>query len=94
MSATAHVPVQGESRTLLSVPAAAVQRVGEHWLVFLPKGDGTFEIRRIGRGRDLGDEIEVVSGVSAGDTVVVEGAFLLKAEAERVAGGDHEHEGS
>jgi len=92
MSATAHVPVQGETRMLLSVPAAAVQRVGENWMVFIPKSDGVFEMRRIGRGRDLGGEVEAVSGVRAGETVVVDGAFLLKAEAEKTAGGEHEHE--
>lgn len=37
--------------------------------------------------------MEVVSGLSAGETVVVEGAFLLKAEADKArgAGDAHEH---
>jgi cobalt-zinc-cadmium efflux system membrane fusion protein len=94
MSVTAHVPVEGATRTLLTVPAAAVQRVGEQWVVFSPAGDGRFRVRPVGRGRDLGAEVEIVSGLAAADTVVVEGAFLLKAEAEkRAGGGDHEHEG-
>ena len=91
MSATAHVPIQSGNRELLAVPAAAVQRVGENWVVFVPRGNDTFEVRRIGRGRDLGSEIEIASGLGADDTVVVDGAFLLKAEAEK-ASGDHEHE--
>ena len=91
MSATAHVPIQSGNRELLAVPAAAVQRVGENWVVFVPRGDDMFEVRRIGRGRDLGSEVEIASGLSADDTVVVDGAFLLKAEAEK-ASGDHEHE--
>ncbi len=92
MSATAHVPVQADSRTLLAVPSAAVQRVGENWVVFSPSGPGIFRMVRIGRGRDFGSEVEIVSGVRGGDEVVVDGAFLLKAEAEKSAGGDeHEH---
>ena len=92
MSATAHVPIQSGSRELLAVPAAAVQRVGENWVVFVPRGNDTFEVRRIGRGRDLGSEVEIASGLSADDAaIVVDGAFLLKAEAEK-ASGDHEHE--
>ena len=92
MSATAHVPLQTGSRPVLTVPTASVQRVGEEWVVFTPAGEGAFQMRPIGRGRDLGDEIEVVRGVSAGDTIVVEGAFLIKAEAEKAVGGDdHEH---
>ncbi len=49
-------------------------------------------MRPVGRGRDLGNEVEVVSGLKAGETVVVEGAFLLKAEAEKRRGGGDEHE--
>jgi cobalt-zinc-cadmium efflux system membrane fusion protein len=58
--------------------------------VFLPKNTNHFEIRRIGRGRDLGGEVEVLSGLKAGETIVVDGAFLLKAQAEK---GEAEHEG-
>lgn len=89
MSATAAVPV-GQSKTpVLTVPVAAVQRVRNEWCVFLPKDASTFEIRKIGRGRDLGDEVEVLSGLEAGETLVVEGAFLLKSQAEK---GEAEHD--
>ena len=45
----------------------------------------------MGRGRELGNEIEVLSGLQAGETVVVNGAFLPRAEAEKQAGGADEH---
>ena len=92
MSATVWLPV-GEGGTLLTVPAAAVQRLHESWCVFIPKGEGAFEVRPVARGRDLGGEVEVLSGVSPGETVVVEGAFLLKAEGEKAEGegGHHDH---
>ncbi|HEY7291571.1 MAG TPA: efflux RND transporter periplasmic adaptor subunit [Vicinamibacterales bacterium] len=89
MSATAWLPV-GEQGTLLAVPAAAVQRVRDRWCVFIPKDDRTFEIRPIGRGRDIAGEVEILSGVRAGEPIVVDGAFLLKAETERSAAeGEH-----
>ncbi len=89
MSATAWLPV-GEQGTLLAVPAAAVQRVRDRWCVFIPKDHRTFEIRPIGRGRDIAGEVEILSGLSAGEPIVVDGAFLLKAETERSAA-DGEH---
>jgi multidrug efflux pump subunit AcrA (membrane-fusion protein) len=51
-----------------------------------------FEIRQVGRGRNLGGEVELVSGVKPGETVVVDGAFLLKAEADKSRGEGEEHE--
>lgn len=91
MSASARLEVMGQSRTILAVPAAALQRVGDRWLAFIPKAQYEYEMRPVGRGRDLGNDVEVVSGLKAGETVVVEGAFLLKAEAEKRAGGGDEH---
>jgi cobalt-zinc-cadmium efflux system membrane fusion protein len=91
MSASARLEVAGETDTILAVPAAALQRVGGGWLAFVPKSPQEFEMRPVGRGRDLGNDVEVVSGLKAGETVVVDGAFLLKAEAEKRAGGGDEH---
>ncbi len=91
MSATAALPVGGSGDPILSVPVAAVQRVRNEWCVFLPKDASTFEIRRIGRGRDLAGEVEVLSGLRAGETIVVDGAFLLKAQAEKGAAGHDAH---
>jgi len=88
MSATATLPV-GDTGAILTVPVASVQRVRNEWCVFLPKDANHFEIRRIGRGRDLGGEVEVLSGLRAGETIVVDGAFLLKAQAEK---GEAEHD--
>jgi len=91
MSATAAVPVGETSTPILTVPVAAVQRVRNEWCVFLPKDASTFEIRKIGRGRDLGGEVEVLTGLRAGDKVVVDGAFLLKAQAEKGASSHDVH---
>jgi cobalt-zinc-cadmium efflux system membrane fusion protein len=84
MSGTAWLPI-GDQGTWLAVPAAAVQRVRDRWCVFIPKDTRTFEIRPVGRGRDIAGEVEMLSGVRAGEAIVVDGAFLLKAETERSA---------
>jgi cobalt-zinc-cadmium efflux system membrane fusion protein len=93
MSATVTIALGGETGTVVAVPMAAVQRVGDSWAVFLPRGEGVFDIRPIGRGRDLGGEVEVLSGLAPNDEVVVDGAFLLKAEADKARGegGGHDH---
>lgn len=90
MSASASLPVGSGDAAILTVPVASVQRVGENWCVFLPKEKGVFEIRQIGRGRDLGSEVEIISGLKAGEVVVVEGAFLLKSQAAKGDGGHEE----
>jgi cobalt-zinc-cadmium efflux system membrane fusion protein len=89
MSATAAVPVGGADAPILTVPVGAVQRVRNEWSVFVPRDDSHFEIRRIGRGRDLAGEVEILSGLRAGEQIVVDGAFLLKAQAER---GEADHD--
>ena len=91
MSATATLPVGATGASILTVPVASIQRVRNEWCVFLPKDADHFEIRRIGRGRDLAGEVEVLSGLSAGETIVVDGAFLLKAQAEKGEGDHDEH---
>lgn len=90
MSATALVPVSQGGAPVLTVPVAALQRVRDAWAVFIQRSPKTFEIRPVGRGRDLEGEVEILTGLKPGEAVVVEGAFLLKAEAEKASGeGDH-----
>lgn len=91
MSATAWLPVGDATGVLLTVPASALQRVRDRWCVFVPKDASSFEVRPVGRGRDLAGEVEIVSGLRAGEMVVVDGAFLLKAETEKSAGEHEEH---
>ena len=93
MSATAWIPVGDQGQKVISVPVAAVQRLDEQWFVFVPKSSDTFEVRLVGRGRDLGGEVEILSGLEPAEVVVVDGAFLLKAEVEksRSEGQEHAH---
>lgn len=86
MSASVSIPVGDASGQVVAVPIAAVQRVADKWSVFIPRGPGEFEARAIGRGRDLGGEVEILSGLKSGEEVVVDGAFLLKAEFDKSRG--------
>jgi len=70
------VPVQG---TL--VPVSSVLRDDENLpFVFVTKPDGSFERRRVDLGSRLGDRQEIRSGLTAGETVVVEGGLFLQNE--------------
>ena len=92
MSASAWLQVSTANENVVTVPVAALQRVRDQWVVFVPKSTRTFEIRNVGRGRDLQGEVEVLTGLQPGETVVVDGAFLLKAEAEKAEGGGDHHD--
>jgi len=92
MSATAWLPVGDGGSSIISVAAASLQRMQDGWFVFLPREAGLFEMREVGRGRDLGGEVEILSGLKPGELVVVEGAFVLKAEAEKSRGEGERHE--
>ena len=93
MSATAWLPLGDAGATIVAVPAAALQRTPRR-LVRLPaaRTAGSFELRRVGRGRDLGGEVEVALRARGGETVVVDGAFLLKAEGEKARGEGAHHD--
>jgi len=91
MFATAFLPVGSAGDRVVAVPAVALQRLEDRWVVFLPKGEGRFEVRPVARGRNLGDEVAIVSGLAPGEPVVAEGAFILRAEAEKSAGGAEHH---
>jgi cobalt-zinc-cadmium efflux system membrane fusion protein len=60
------------------VPAGAVIQSGEHSMVFVETRAGRFERRPVTIGARAGDVVRVVSGLSEGDTVVVDGAMLLQ----------------
>jgi cobalt-zinc-cadmium efflux system membrane fusion protein len=94
MSARALVPLGDRAETVVAVPVEAVQRARQGWCVFLPTSEeGVFEIRAVGRGRELGAEVEILSGLSAGEPVVKDGAFLLAAEAAKARGGGEDEHG-
>jgi cobalt-zinc-cadmium efflux system membrane fusion protein len=66
------------------VPAAAVLREGTSAFLFVQTSPGHFERRTVSLGREVdGNRVEVTAGLVPGDTVVVEGAELLRAAGRR-----------
>lgn len=76
----------GEARVL--VPRTAVQELNQGSVVFVPTGERKFKAQPVTLGSSYGNEVEVLSGVKAGDRIVVQGAFTLKAQALRGAAAD------
>src|SRR5690349_23908986 len=60
------------------IPTAAVQRGAPGTFVYLVKPDDTVAVQPIKLGPSEGERVSVVSGLSVGDRVVVDGADKLK----------------
>jgi cobalt-zinc-cadmium efflux system membrane fusion protein len=83
-----HVPL---AKTVV-LPQSALQQVEGTWGVFVKEGEEA-EFRPVRRGPELGTDVMVFEGVKPGETVVGEGAYLLKSlQIKRKSGGeDHDH---
>jgi membrane fusion protein, copper/silver efflux system len=76
----------------IMVPASAVIDRGQRQFVWVETQPGTYEPREVKAGQRHGESIVIVSGLSPGDRVVIEGGFLLDSEAQlRSAINDHAH---
>ncbi|HWW77324.1 MAG TPA: efflux RND transporter periplasmic adaptor subunit, partial [Pyrinomonadaceae bacterium] len=77
----------------LMAPSAAVQRVGDRAIVFIPKDDepGHFEVRDVELGGEAGGYRKVLSGLSLGERVVTKGGFALKTQLLKGEMGEDEH---
>lgn len=66
---------------VLSIPREAVIRgsQGEHVIVSL--GKGQFQVRAVTLGMESGDRVEILSGLSPGENIVISGQFLIDSEA-------------
>ena len=73
----------------LTVPRSAVLDSGNRRMVFIDKGEGNFEPRKVTTGWRYGDRVEILKGLKEGDEVVTSGNFLLDSESRmRSAGSD------
>jgi multidrug efflux pump subunit AcrA (membrane-fusion protein) len=76
----------GETRPAVQIPESAVQEMNGKAVVFVRRESGSFDAREVRVGQRTGDRVEVLAGLRAGDSVVVNGAFLLKTELKKVSG--------
>jgi Cu(I)/Ag(I) efflux system membrane fusion protein len=64
------------------IPSEAVVRSGNRTQVFVVRGPGKFEPRKVELGIDSQGEVSVLSGLSAGDEVVTSSQFLVDSESK------------
>jgi cobalt-zinc-cadmium efflux system membrane fusion protein len=86
---TAEVPLASEPSKLL-VPRTALQIVKGKPTLFVRDAAG-FEARSVRTGREDDDDVEILGGLAAGETIAVANSFTLKAELEK-ADAEHGHD--
>ena len=84
----ARITVEQQPAALV-VPVAALQTFRDWDVVFVRVGD-TYEVRPVELGKRDAQQVEVLSGLNAGDQVVVEQSYLVKADIEK-SGASHDH---
>jgi Cu(I)/Ag(I) efflux system membrane fusion protein len=65
---------------VLSVPRSAILATGKRSLVFVRDPTGSLQPREVTTGQATDDRIEILSGLSEGETVVASATFLVDAE--------------
>jgi Cu(I)/Ag(I) efflux system membrane fusion protein len=95
-----HARIEVSLGDLLAVPEEAVLHTGDHAVVFVVEGEGTFEPRSVRLGRAAAGYYEVLSGLAAGEQVVTSANFLIDSESRfraalaafgKKAGAGHAH---
>ncbi|HKH90855.1 MAG TPA: efflux RND transporter periplasmic adaptor subunit [Gemmatimonadaceae bacterium] len=79
MYATIRVAVAAR-RAAMTVPRSAVLSTGNRSIVFTRDGQGRLAPREVALGASSDDRIEILRGVTEGDTVVASATFLVDAE--------------
>lgn len=78
----ANVELQTEQRSGFMVPEEAVMDSGERKIVLVQNSETEFESRTITTGVHAGGNVEVLTGLSAGEKVVISGNFLIDSESQ------------
>ncbi len=72
------------------VPLTAVTRVANKDVVFVRQPDGDYEIHPVTTGRSAAGRMEILTGLRAGEEVVVNGVFTLKSAVLKSTFGEDE----
>jgi Cu(I)/Ag(I) efflux system membrane fusion protein len=80
MAVDVELPV--DRAAALVVPADAVVDTGLRRTVFVERGDGWFEPRRVETGWRSGEQVEVVKGLAEGERIVLSGTFMVDSESQ------------
>jgi len=71
---------EGDPRLMVVVPKGAVQVIDGRPAVFVSGPGGRFALRMVELGAEADDLVEVKSGLTASERIVVAGSFALKSE--------------
>jgi len=74
------------SKRALMVPADAVMDTGTAQTVYVDRGEGNLEPRAVHIGRRVGDQVEILAGLHAGERIVTSGTFLIDSESRMRSG--------
>jgi Cu(I)/Ag(I) efflux system membrane fusion protein len=77
----AYISIAGGRNRSLAIPASAILTNGKGSKVWVRNADGSFSPKMINAGLGNSSYIPVISGLSFGDVVVTDGAYLLNSEA-------------
>ena len=66
----------------LVVPASAVFQTGTKQVIFLNKGDGRIEPKDVAIGPRVGDDVVILSGLDAHQSIVISANFLIDSESQ------------
>ena len=75
--------IQAKKVSKLAIPTSAVFRENDRNYIFVQNNPNTFRLREIELGHKDGQLINVLSGVSQGETIVSDGAFHLNSERKK-----------
>jgi cobalt-zinc-cadmium efflux system membrane fusion protein len=81
----------------ITLPQAALQQVEGRWGVFVVVCDEACHamFRQVARGQDIKGAVVILDNIAPGERVVADGAYLLKAYQQKLAGpgdeGGHAH---
>jgi len=79
----------GSYDVAMAVKRKALQSFRDYTVVYAKVGN-EYEVRMLDLGRIVGNEIEVLSGISIGTEYVTENSYILKADVEK-SGASHDH---
>lgn len=77
-----NVLLQAPMGRQLVVPASAVLHTGNRQLVFINHGEGNLEPREVETGARVGDDLIVIKGLKAGESLVTSANFLIDSESQ------------
>ena len=66
----------------LSIPKSSVLRTGKQDIVFVDRGEGNIDMRRVELGQEAGGYYEVLRGLHKGEYVISSANFLIDSESK------------